>query len=70
MGQNTCKKFQKLNFQEIPGDRGINNMGYWKIAGLTACYFQGNSRKLGASIIWLIKLLDFYISKQSILEKD
>ena len=53
MGHNTYK-FQKLNFQEIPGNRGIHNSGYWKIAGLTACYFQGNSWKLGASIIRVI----------------
>ena len=26
----------------------------WKIAEATACYFQGNSWKLGASIIWVI----------------
>ena len=32
----------------------IHNSGYWKIAGLTACYFQGNSWKLGASIIRVI----------------
>merc|ERR1712102_108071 len=53
MGHNTYK-FQKLNFQEIPGNRGIHNLGYWKIAGLTACYFQGNSWKLRASTIWVI----------------
>ena len=33
MGHNTYK-FQKLNFQEIPGNRGIHDSGYWKIAGL------------------------------------
>ena len=54
MGHNTYK-FQKLNFQEIPGNRGIHNSGYWKIAGLTACYFQGNSWKLGASTMPVIR---------------
>ena len=54
MGHNTYK-FQKLNFQEIPGNRGIHNSGYWKIAGLTACYFQGNSWKLGASTISVVR---------------
>ena len=53
MSHNTYK-FQKLNFQKIPGNRGIHNSGYWKIAGLTACHFQGNSWKLGASIIQVI----------------
>ena len=53
MGHNTYQ-FQKLNFQEIPGNRGIHNSGYWKIAGLTACYFQGNSWKLEVSIIMVI----------------
>ena len=33
---------------------GIYNSSYWKIAGLAACYFQGNSWKLGASIIRVI----------------
>ena len=33
---------------------GIHNSSYWKIVGLTACYFQGNSRKLGASTIRVI----------------
>ena len=32
----------------------IHNSGYWKIAGLAACYFQGNSWKLGVSIIRVI----------------
>ena len=39
---------------EVMETRSIENSGYWKIAGLTACYFQGNSWKLGASIIWVI----------------
>ena len=26
---------------------GIHNSSYWKIAGLAACYFQGNSRNWG-----------------------
>ena len=30
---------------------GIHNSGYGKIAGQMACYFQGNSWRLGASII-------------------
>jgi hypothetical protein len=33
---------------------GIHNSSYWKIAGLTACYFHRNSWKLGASIVWII----------------
>ena len=33
---------------------GIYNSSYWKIAGLAACHFQGNSWKLGASIIRVI----------------
>jgi len=36
---------------ELMETGGINNSGYWKIAGLAACYFQENSWKLGASII-------------------
>ena len=32
----------------------IHDSGYWKIAGLTTCYFQGNSWKLGASTIQVI----------------
>ena len=33
---------------------GIYISSYWKIAGLAACYFQGNSWKLGVSIIQVI----------------
>ena len=29
--------------RELMETGGINNSGYWKIAGLAACYFQGNS---------------------------
>ena len=32
----------------------IHNSGYWKIADLAAFYFQGNSWKLGASILRVI----------------
>ena len=39
---------------ELMETRGINTSGYWKIAGLVAYYFQENSWKLGASIIWVI----------------
>jgi len=39
---------------ELMETGGIHNSGYWKIEGLTACYFQGNSWKLGASILWVI----------------
>ena len=39
---------------ELMETGSIQNSGYWKIAGLTACYFQGNSWKLGASIIRVI----------------
>ena len=39
---------------ELPGTGSIHNSDYWKIAGLAACYFQGNSWKLGASIIRVI----------------
>ena len=40
--------------EELLETGSIHNSGYWKIAGLTACYFQGNSRKLGAPIIQVI----------------
>ena len=40
--------------EELMETGSIHNSGYWKIAGLTACYFQGNSWKLGASIIPVI----------------
>ena len=39
---------------ELLDTGGIYNSSYWKIAGLAACYFQGNSWKLGASIIRVI----------------
>ena len=39
---------------ELMETGGIHNSGYWKIAGLTACYFQGNSWKLGTSIVRVI----------------
>ena len=33
---------------------GIHNSGYWKIAGLTACYFQVNSWRL---LIYFIRVI-------------
>ena len=47
---------------ELLETRGIHNSSYWKIAGLTTCYFQWNSWKLGASIIWVISKQWFYWS--------
>ena len=40
--------------EELPETGSIHNSDYWKIAGLAACYFQGNSWKLGVSIIRVI----------------
>ena len=48
----SCKKSlpckEKTENQSVCG--GFHNLGYWKIAGLAAFYFQGNSWKLGASM--------------------
>ena len=58
MGQNPCKIFN--NFKKVlsrvttHGIIMVNSQGDWKIAGLSACYFQGNSWKSGASIIRVI----------------
>ena len=49
-------------FRGTLGNWGIHNVNYGKIAGLTACYFQWNSWKLGASIIWVISKQWFYWS--------
>jgi hypothetical protein len=39
---------------ELLDTGGIYYSSYWKIAGLAACYFQGNSWKLGVFIIRVI----------------
>ena len=45
----------QLSSRELLETGGIHNLGYWKIAGLTACYFQGNFWKLGT--LWNVKML-------------
>ena len=53
---------QPAIFRGTLGNWGIHNVNYGKIAGLTACYFQWISWKLGASIIWVISKQWFYWS--------